>query len=173
MLMSEIKIEVMWCGGGGGKINIGMMWPEMVVAILFTRWMHEWMDELSWFFMLIQIHENTKISVSAKDPTSHTIAKDCRITNLIVSWCHDQVAHAGRGITINQVRIFVFWVIGLNIVVRSMISKCVRCKHLRGRRLQQQKMADLPRGRMSEEAPFTSCGVDMFGPFVVKNQGRI
>ena len=38
MLMSEIKIEVMWCGGGGGgKINIGMMWPEMVVAILFTR----------------------------------------------------------------------------------------------------------------------------------------
>ena len=84
------------------------------------------------------------------------------------SWCHDQVAHAGRGITINQVRMSGFWVIGLNIVVRSMISKCVRCKHLRGR-FQQQKMADLPRDRMSEEAPITFFGVDMFVPFVAKN----
>ena len=29
-------------------------------------------------------------------------------------------------------------------------------------------MAALPRDRMSEEAPFTFCGVNMFGPFVVK-----
>ena len=133
-----------------------------------NEWMN-WADFSCWF-------KFTKIRKSLfQQKIQHPIQlpKDCRITNLIVSWCHDQVAHAGRGITINQVRIFVFWVIGLNIVVRSMISKCVRCKHLRGRRLQQQKMADLPRGRMSEEAPFTSCGVDMFGPFVVKNQGRI
>ena len=42
--------------------------------------------------------------------------KDCRITNLIVSWCHDQTAHTGRGITINQARMSGFCVIGLNIV---------------------------------------------------------
>ena len=30
-------------------------------------------------------------------------------------------------------------------------------------------MADLPREKMREEAPFTFCGVDMFGHFVVKN----
>ena len=30
-------------------------------------------------------------------------------------------------------------------------------------------MADLPRDRMSEEAPVIFCGVDMFGHFVVKN----
>ena len=95
------------------------------------------------------------------------LPKDCRITTLIVSWCDDQVVHAGRGITINQVTMSGFWVIGLNIVVRSMISKCVRCKHLRGG-FQLQKMADLPRDRMSEKAPFAFCGV-MFGPFVVKN----
>ena len=95
------------------------------------------------------------------------LPKDCKITNLIVSWCHDQVAHAGRGITINQVRMSGFWVIGLNIIVRSMISTCVRCKQLTGR-FQQQKMADLPRDMMSEEAPFTFWGIDMFGPFVVK-----
>ena len=30
------------------------------------------------------------------------LPKNCRITNLILSWCHDQVAHAGRGITIKS-----------------------------------------------------------------------
>ena len=38
MLIPEIKIGVVWCGGGGGgKINIGMVWPEMVMAIMVTR----------------------------------------------------------------------------------------------------------------------------------------
>ena len=30
------------------------------------------------------------------------LPKNCRITNLILSWCHDQVAHAGGGITIKS-----------------------------------------------------------------------
>ena len=59
-----------------------------------------------------------------------------------------------------------FLVIVLNIVVRSMVSKCLRCKHL-SERFQQQKMADLPRDRISEEVPFKICGAGMFGPFVV------
>lgn len=40
-----------------------------------------------------------------------------------------------------------FWVIGLNIAVRSMISKSVRYKHITGR-FQQQIMVDLPRDRL-------------------------
>ena len=54
------------------------------------------------------------------------LPKGCRITSLIVSWCHNKFSHAGRGITTNQVRMVGFWVIGVNIVVRSMISKFVR-----------------------------------------------
>ena len=42
------------------------------------------------------------------------------------------------------------------------------CKQLRGR-LQQQKMADFPKERMSEEPPFTYCGADLFGSFLVKD----
>ena len=49
-----------------------------------------------------------------------------------------------------------------------MIGKCVRCKQLRGQ-LQQKKMADLPKDRMCVEPPFTYCGADIFGPFVVKH----
>ena len=40
------------------KIILGVVWPDMVVAILVTRWMDEWMDQLSWFFMLMQIKES-------------------------------------------------------------------------------------------------------------------
>ena len=31
-------------------------------------------------------------------------------------------------------------------------------------------MADLPKDRVSESPPFTYCGVDIFGPFLVKER---
>ena len=72
------------------------------------------------------------------------LPKSCRIAELVVHWCHEQVAHAGRGMTVNQIRSSGFWVTRCNFLVRCIILKCVRCKHLRGR-LQQQKMANLPK----------------------------
>ena len=95
-------------------------------------------------------------------PKSHGIAE------LIVCYCHEQLAHADRGMTMNQIRSSGFWVTSCNSLVRCIILKCVRCKQLRGR-LQQQKMADLPKKRMSEEPPFTYCGVDWFGLFLLKD----
>ena len=96
------------------------------------------------------------------------IPRYCRATQLIIEWCHNQIAHAGRGMTINAVRASGYWVINCNAAVRSTISKCVRCKILR-RKFQQQKMADLPKDRISEEPPFSYCGIDMFVPFTVKD----
>ena len=93
---------------------------------------------------------------------------NCRTTQLIIEWCHNQFAHAGRGMTINAVRTSGYWVINCNAAVRSTISKCVRCKILRGK-FQQQQIADLPKDRISEEPPFSYCGIDMFGPFTVKD----
>ena len=63
----------------------------------------------------------------------------------------------------NQIRSSGFWVTRCNSLVRCIILKCVRCKRLRGR-LQQQKIADFPK-----EPPFTYCGVDLFGSFLVKD----
>ena len=68
----------------------------------------------------------------------------------------------------NQIRSSGFWVTRCNSLVRCIILKCVRCKQLRVR-LQQQKLEDLPKERMSEEPPFTYCGVDLFGSFLVKD----
>ena len=42
------------------------------------------------------------------------------------------------------------------------------CRKLRGK-TSHQKMGDLPEDRLSTEPPFTYCGIDMFGPFLVKD----
>ena len=54
--------------------------------------------------------------------------------------------------------------------VRSFVGKCVKCRLLRGK-LGEQKMTDLPTNKTTDEPPFTNCGVDMFGPFLIK-EGR-
>ena len=53
-----------------------------------------------------------------------------------------------------------------------MISKCVDCRKLRGKTC-QQKMSDLPEERLIEEPPFSYCGVDVPGPFLVKEGRKI
>ena len=50
-----------------------------------------------------------------------------------------------------------------------MIHESVTCRALRGRR-QTQKMSDLPVDRAECSPPFTYCGVDLFGPFIVKER---
>ena len=98
------------------------------------------------------------------------IGSKSKTTSLIVEWCHQKTAHGGRGLTINEVRSKSFWVVKCNKVVRSLVGKCVRCRLLRGK-LGEQKMADLPTDRTLDGPPFTNCGVDMFGPFFIK-EGR-
>ena len=98
------------------------------------------------------------------------IPKESTTSELIVRWCHQKVAHAGRGMTLNEIRTSGFWVVNGNSKVRHVIHKCILCRRLRGR-LCEQKMADLPRDRTTPAPPFTYCGVDAFGPFMIK-EGR-
>ena len=55
--------------------------------------------------------------------------------------------------------------------LKSFISICVECRKL-CRKICQQKMGNLHANRLSEK-PFTFCGVDMFGPFLVKDGWKI
>ena len=109
-----------------------------------------------------------KCNISDEVQLPTLLLKSCKTADLIMQWCHNKVAHAGRGITINQIRSSGFWIVSCNSLVQQMIGKCFRCKQLRGQ-LQQQKMADFQKDRMCIEPPFTYCGVDIFGPFVVKD----
>ena len=46
----------------------------------------------------------------------------------------------------------------------------IRRRFLRGK-VREQLMGNLPKSRTTPEAPFTQCGIDIFGPFVLK-EGR-
>ena len=71
--------------------------------------------------------------------------------------------------TLIKVRSLGYWVIQGNSVVKGLISNCVNCRRLRGK-VGDQIMADLPPDRAKEEPPYTFCGVDMFGPFEIKER---
>ena len=95
------------------------------------------------------------------------LSKTGNLTKMIVRWCHERTAHSGRNIKLNQLRSSGYWVMQGNSVVRGIISKCVTSRRLKGK-VGMQFMADLPSDRLQEEPPFSYCGVDMFGPFYIK-----
>ena len=98
------------------------------------------------------------------------LPKTSNITEaLVVIWSHETIDHGGRGLTLNNLKKNGIWVLSANPVVRRITHKCVMCRKLRGK-FGDQKMSDLPKERCCEAAPFTHCGVDMFGPFIIRER---
>ena len=98
------------------------------------------------------------------------ISNDSQLHITIARWYHEKTNHCGRGITLNAIRSAGYWILGCTSVVKGLIFKCVPCKKLRCRPADQQ-MANLPEDRLQESAPFSFAGVDVFGPFTIK-EGR-
>ena len=98
------------------------------------------------------------------------LPSDSHLTALIVEDCHQEKKHSGRTTTIYALRARGMWIIGVRPVVLRIIKRCIKCRRLYGPPL-QQKMADLPVERVTESSPFSYCGIDCFGPFLVK-EGR-
>ncbi|PIK48356.1 hypothetical protein BSL78_14757 [Apostichopus japonicus] len=92
------------------------------------------------------------------------IPRSNHIAVLIVWHYHQQVAHRGRYITEGAIRTAGYWIVGSKGLVSAIIHKCVICHRLRGT-LQTLKMADLPADRVNPGLPFTSVGLDVFGPW--------
>ncbi|KAG1699353.1 hypothetical protein GQR58_005502 [Nymphon striatum] len=97
--------------------------------------------------------------------------KEIPIATTLVQYFHRKVEHQGRGITQNAIRTSGIWITGASSLVRSVISKCVICRRLRGGR-QMQKMGNLPNDRIDVYglAPLVYCAVDCFGPFIVRQR---
>ena len=93
------------------------------------------------------------------------------VTELINDHFHERVKHQGKGMTMNEIRSYGIWILGLNAAVASHIYKCVQCRRQR-RPTEGQKMADLPEDRVESTPPFTYCGMDCFGPFTVKERRK-
>ena len=95
---------------------------------------------------------------------------NCHMTKLVIREAHVQAGHQSRGMTLNKLRSSGVWIVGLVSAVSTYIRQCVQCRRLYSAP-ESQKMADLPEDRVVSDnlAPFDHCGVDYFGPWLVKD----
>jgi len=112
--------------------------------------------------------KNSSSPFEVKHPT--LMPKDDHVTVLLVRHYHHGEQHQGYGITHNAIRQAGYHIINGRSVVSSTIAKCVLCRKQRGK-FQEQKMSDLPPERVEPSPPFTYSGMDVFGPFMIK-EGR-
>ena len=95
------------------------------------------------------------------------LPKQEKLTDLVLKWCHAKCARGGRGATLSELKRSGYWVENGSSAVRSKLFKCIQCRNLRGK-IGIQKLANLPSSRLMEVPRFTYCGVDMFGPFIIR-----
>ncbi|KAK3092639.1 hypothetical protein FSP39_005230 [Pinctada imbricata] len=98
--------------------------------------------------------------------TNPIILPKGHVSKLLISHFHESVKHQGRHFTEGALRSNGYWIVGAKRAISSLIHECVTCRRLRGQR-QQQQMADLPSDRLTPGPPFSSVGVDTFGPWEV------
>ena len=108
------------------------------------------------------------ISEDVKHPV--ILPREGHVSWLIARCLHETANHQGRGFTLNEIRASGYWIIGCSALVSKVIDACTTCKKLRARTV-EQKMADLPRDRVTPSPAFTNCAGDYSGPFYVK-EGR-
>lgn len=105
------------------------------------------------------------VSMEAKYPV--ILPKQHWITFLIVDWFHREFRHANQETVVNEVRQR-FEIAKLRSLVKKVAKNCTWCRILKASP-KSPAMAQLPKFRlMSFVRPFTSVGIDYFGPLYVK-----
>lgn len=97
------------------------------------------------------------------------ISKDSPLGVLLIRFFDEKSGHSGREYVLALLRER-FWLIRANTTARRVLSSCFQCKRRHGP-AGEQKMADLPRPRVTpDRPPFTCVGIDYFGPFLVRQK---
>ncbi|XP_067045584.1 uncharacterized protein [Acropora muricata] len=106
-----------------------------------------------------------RISLDAKHQI--ILPKNNNVSSLIINHYHTLSGHSGRQHVLSLLRQR-YWVIKANSAVGKILTKCYNCRR-REAPFCAQKMADLPEDRLvPDRSPFTTVGVDCFGPFHVR-----
>lgn len=97
------------------------------------------------------------------------LQKYSSVSILIARDCHNTVAHGGKSATMQEIRISDYWIINYNNLVRHIIFSCIKFRSMNGK-FGEKVMADLPKNQVNEASPFTHYNIDLFRPFLVKEQ---
>ena len=90
------------------------------------------------------------------------------VVRRLIEWHHRKVQHLGRTAMLCELRSLGYWLMSANSQIRSVVYNCVPCRIFRGQPV-PQKMSELPERRTEAAPPFSYCGADFFGPFIVKD----
>ena len=112
--------------------------------------------------------KQAQVSADVSHPV--ILPKNHHVSKLLMMKSHESSGHSGNEYSISKLRTK-FWVPGARTVMRKLIKECTWCNKYR-RSLCTQRMADLPRERITPDTPaFTNVGLDCFGPIAVR-RGR-
>ena len=90
-------------------------------------------------------------------PTNH------RVTLLVMHHAHEH-SHLAQDGTTGRFRAIGFWTVRCGHLAKSVYEKCVTCRKLNHRTLQQQ-MGQIPEECLTEPLAWGFCQLDLFGPF--------
>ncbi|XP_058817917.1 uncharacterized protein LOC131681231 [Topomyia yanbarensis] len=88
------------------------------------------------------------------------------ITRLLLRHYHEKMLHAGVQLLLSAIRQR-FWPLGGRSVAKQIVHKCMRCYRTKPTTI-RQFMAELPTPRVTAGRPFTTTGVDYFGPIYIR-----
>ena len=109
--------------------------------------------------------DKSLLSEESKHPA--ILPSDHHTTKLIVRYYHVKEGHAGTSQTLAAIR-GKYWIVKGPSTVKKIINDCVACRR-RNQSPGKQIMAPLPAARVTPgEPPFSSVGIDYFGPLKVK-----
>lgn len=109
-------------------------------------------------------------SLSFEQKHQILLPQKSHITSLIVIHEHQRHLHSGQQATLSAVR-QLYWPVNGKVAVKCIIRKCVKC--FRAKPVcSEQMMSDLPATRVNQNQPFTTCGVDYCGPFMIRNKNQ-
>ena len=94
-----------------------------------------------------------------------------KIAILLLHHLHGKRGHCGYKNLMHEAR-RTYWIIGLRKMAKAMVSKCVVCRKLRKKPL-DQLMGQLPSLRVAARFPlFSNTAMDMFGPLQIRLHRR-
>ncbi|XP_058836416.1 uncharacterized protein LOC131693000 [Topomyia yanbarensis] len=111
---------------------------------------------------------NSSIPEETKHPM--VIPGNHKFSKLLASSYHKTLLHAGPQLLLNSIRLR-FWPLGGRNLCRLTTHRCLMCYRAKPK-LQQQFMAQLPAPRITAARPFTTTGVDYFGPVYIRQGYR-
>lgn len=91
-----------------------------------------------------------------------------RFSTLVAEEEHAKGGHLGVASTVARIRAR-YWIVSVQKMVKSICSKCVTCRK-KFNKLSGQIMGSLPIERLQPAPPFSTIGVDFFGPFTIRGE---